>query len=76
MRSSWAAPPANQFFATEGGKGFEQTGDLHNEPAIYGWAAGIAVPPDSESCWRTSTGLGGHHRNGEMKRINDEYFDY
>jgi len=68
---------ANQFFATEGGKGFEQTGDLHNEPEIYGVGAGIAVPPDSEELLADLNGaLAAVIENGEMKRINDEYFDY
>jgi lysine-arginine-ornithine-binding protein len=68
---------ANQFFATEGGKGFEQTGALHNEPEIYGVGAGIAVPPDSEDLLADLNGaLAAIIENGELKRINDEYFDY
>jgi lysine-arginine-ornithine-binding protein len=68
---------ANQFFATEGGKGFEQTGALHDEPEIYGVGAGIAVPPESEALLADlNSALAAIIENGEMKRINDEYFDY
>ena len=68
---------AQQFFATEDGARFEQLENLHNDPAIYGEGAGIAVPKDSDALLEEIDGaLMALVENGEMRRINDAYFDF
>ena len=68
---------ANTFFETEDGEGFELTGELHNDPQIYGVGAGIAVDPDDEALLAELNGaLAAILGNGEFKRINDRYFDF
>ena len=68
---------AQQFFETDAGAGFEQMKNLHNDPAIYGEGAGIAVPKDSdELVSEINSALQALLENGEFRRINDAYFDF
>ena len=69
--------PAQNFFGTDGGKGFTQVGDVHNDPEIYGVGAGIAVPKGATDLQAELNGaLEALLANGEFRRINDSYFDY
>lgn len=69
--------PAQNFFETDGGKGFVQVGDLHNDPEIYGVGAGVAVPKgEAELLANLNGALEAIIANGEFRRINDSYFEY
>ncbi len=69
--------PAQNFFGTEGGKGFVQVGEMHNDPEIYGVGAGVAVPKNSAELLAELNGaLNALLANGEFRRINDSYFEY
>ena len=68
---------ANNFFETEGGQGFEMTGEVHNDPSIYGEGAGIAVPPGSDGLLADLDGaLKAIIADGTFRAINDKYFDF
>lgn len=69
--------PAAAFFETDAGKGFESVGSLHNDPAIYGVGAGIAVRPGEDELLNDlNTALATIIGNGVFREINDRYFDY
>ena len=69
--------PAQNFFGTDGGKGFTQVGEMHNDPEIYGVGAGVAVPKGAaELLGELNGALDAILANGEFRRINDSYFDY
>lgn len=68
---------ANNFFDTDAGKGFELVGDVHADPKIYGVGAGMAVPKGNDKILADlNSALEAIIENGEMRAINDRYFDY
>lgn len=68
---------ANNFFATDAGKGFELVGEVHSDPAIYGVGAGMAVPKGSDELLaELNAALEAIAASGKFREINDRYFDY
>lgn len=69
--------PASTFLDTEQGAGFEQVGEVHDDEAIYGPGAGIAVRKGDEALRaELNEALAAIRESGEFGRINDAYFDF
>ena len=68
--------PASAFPEGEQDAGFEQVGEVHDDEAIYGPGAGIAVRKGDEALRaERNEALAAIRGNGEFARINEAYFD-